>query len=916
MKKIAKILSLLLILPTLSLAAGKAYPPSTNQTLMPIAGVTADGTMKGLLVDNDGVVQAAGVGGGSGTVTDVSIVSANGLSGSVANSTTTPAITLSTTINGILQGNASAISAAATTGTGNVVLETSPTIVTPTIASFTNATHNHTNSAGGGALLSGAITDFDTQVRLSKLNQMAQPNADVSMNSFKITSLATPTASTDAATKAYADAIASGLLIKTSCSYASTANVPGTYVGSPTFTLTEIGFGALSIDGASPTVGQRILLKNQTTAQENGIYTVTAAGSGGSSYVLTRATDFDASAETITGSYSFIAAGISNAATGYILTTPATITLDTTALAFTQFSGATNYTAGNGMTLSALNFAVGAGTGLVANADDMAVDTSVVATTSNSLTMSNKTLTAPILGGGTQGSVTFLGAAGVISQNNAKFFWNNTSGFLGLGTASPAANLDIFQSAATTGSPNGFKFQGGGHTTLTASTEARDFDINLNRLVQFSTGNFATQRAIYIQAPQYSAVGASTITTAATLAISNAPAFGANMSITRPYSFMSENGNVSFSMASNVGLVVDFLASNTTGSARTVTFKSALTAASSATDFIFATTGTTRTAGSLLSLVNNATSRFSVGYNGAITVNQLAGTSGSPAVFNLTGGAHTTLAAGVEASDVNWNLARVVQFATGALGQQTVVKITPPTYSFVAASTVTKVAGLSISAPNAGTNATFTNTTAANIGGDVALSAATASLFYSSLNVPSHTITFNGNTNMTGVSTANGISIGQITLTDASAVTVDNSSSLYIANAPTASGSVSLTNKYSIFVDAGNSRFDGRVLQTQGADVASSNDLVLGSDGNTFEVTGSTQINAINTADFTLGSEVTLVFAAGVTVKHNTAGGGGTAVILLSGAGDFAATSGDTLTLKYSEQGGLSAWREVGKAVI
>lgn len=80
-----------------------------------------------------GRLLTANAGGGAGTVTDVSVVSANGFAGSVANSTTTPAITISTTVTGILQGDGTAISAAATTGSGSVVLATSPTLVTPVI---------------------------------------------------------------------------------------------------------------------------------------------------------------------------------------------------------------------------------------------------------------------------------------------------------------------------------------------------------------------------------------------------------------------------------------------------------------------------------------------------------------------------------------------------------------------------------------------------------------------------------------------------------------------------------------------------------------------------------------------------------------------------------------------------------------
>jgi hypothetical protein len=75
---------------------------------------------------------------GSGTVTSVSVVTANGFAGSVATATTTPAITLSTTITGILSGNGTAISAATTTGSGSVVLATSPTLVTPLLGSPTS----------------------------------------------------------------------------------------------------------------------------------------------------------------------------------------------------------------------------------------------------------------------------------------------------------------------------------------------------------------------------------------------------------------------------------------------------------------------------------------------------------------------------------------------------------------------------------------------------------------------------------------------------------------------------------------------------------------------------------------------------------------------------------------------------------
>lgn len=109
-----------------------------------------------------------------------------------------------------------------------------------------------------------------------------------------------------------------------------------------------------------------------------------------------------------------------------------------------------------------------------------------------------------------------------------------------------------------------------------------------------------------------------------------------------------------------------------------------------------------------------------------------------------------------------------------------------------------------------------------------------------------------------------------------------------------------------------NSRFQTR----QGADVASLGDLTLGTDGNVFEITGTTTINAITTTNYLNGAVVTLLFTSTPTVKHNTAGGASTAVFLLAGAADFVASAGDTLTLVYSEIGGTNAWREIGRAVI
>ena len=106
----------------------------------------------------------------------------------------------------------------------------------------------------------------------------------------------------------------------------------------------------------------------------------------------------------------------------------------------------------------------------------------------------------------------------------------------------------------------------------------------------------------------------------------------------------------------------------------------------------------------------------------------------------------------------------------------------------------------------------------------------------------------------------------------------------------------------------------GRFVETQGADVASANDMTLGEDGNVFEITGTTQINRITSTGWQEGSRVTLVFNESVTVKTGQATGGAEAIIKLAGAGDFSATADDTLTLVYcSTTAGGIAWRECAR---
>jgi len=106
-----------------------------------------------------------------------------------------------------------------------------------------------------------------------------------------------------------------------------------------------------------------------------------------------------------------------------------------------------------------------------------------------------------------------------------------------------------------------------------------------------------------------------------------------------------------------------------------------------------------------------------------------------------------------------------------------------------------------------------------------------------------------------------------------------------------------------------------RLSKKQGADVTSANNLTLGSDGNTFEITGTTQVNLIANTNWQNGSEITLFLASGITVKHGQATSGSNITISLSGAADLVTAAETALTLVLSEVGGTQKWRQKGAAI-
>lgn len=134
----------------------------------------------------------------------------------------------------------------------------------------------------------------------------------------------------------------------------------------------------------------------------------------------------------------------------------------------------------------------------------------------------------------------------------------------------------------------------------------------------------------------------------------------------------------------------------------------------------------------------------------------------------------------------------------------------------------------------------------------------------------------------------------------AGASVITDAVNLYVAGAPAAGTNATLTNAYALWVDADSSRFDGRVLEAKGANVASASTLTLGGDGNTFQVTGTTTVNYITTTGWTSGSKVTLTFAAATTLTHNAATPpANTAAIFTQSGSNYATKAGSVVELVY-----------------
>ena len=339
--------------------------------------VSSDATISGTNTGDQtitltGDVTGSGTGSFAATLANSGVVAGTYKSVTVDAKGRVTAGTNPTTFSGYGLSDTSANLAAAITdetGSGALVFATSPTLVTPNIGVATGTSFNSiTGLSSTSPVMDGTATvgTATTAARADHVHPTDTSRAPVNNPTFTgtVTLAADPSSSLHAATKQYVDNVAQGLDVKHSVRAATTASG----------TLSSSFANGSVVDGVTLATGDRILIKNQSTGSENGIYTVNASGAP------TRAVDMDAAAE-FPSSFVFVEGGTTNADTGWVCTNNPTVTVGTTAITFAQFSGAGTYTASTGLSLTGSAFSID----------------STVVTLTGSQTLTNKTLTSPSL---------------------------------------------------------------------------------------------------------------------------------------------------------------------------------------------------------------------------------------------------------------------------------------------------------------------------------------------------------------------------------------------------------------------------------------------------------------------------------------------------------------------------------------
>ena len=266
---------------------------------------------------------------------------------------------------------------------------------------------------------SGGVQVTASATELNLLDGITAIDTDLSTTAGTHTTLVSALAA-----KTYIDNTRSGLEVKDSVVVATTANI----------TLS----GTQTIDGIAVTAGQRVLVKDQTTASQNGIYVVSASA-------WSRSTDADTADELNSGCFFFVEKGTENADNGFVMSQDVAIVFGTTAITFSQFSGAGQITAGNGLAKTGDTLSVNTGTGITITADNVVIDTAWVgqAAITTVGTIATGTWNATAISatkGGTGINTSSATGVGIVTSGTWTTPAQLTVGFGGTGASSFASN--------------------------------------------------------------------------------------------------------------------------------------------------------------------------------------------------------------------------------------------------------------------------------------------------------------------------------------------------------------------------------------------------------------------------------------------------------------------------------------------